>query len=477
MRTEKVLILLLLVCLLLSACAGPAASAPSGASGEESPSDASPAEEGSPTPAPAAAEPSPISEPSAAPSEPFGGRNGVFPLLEREDISLDLVLSRNPLQSVAQMSLHIAVAPDEDENYKIDELVINDRIRLEQSFEVWGSQPEERCFLDLGPLLAENLFSWEDLRSFRCRVQKTTRTEDTWEELVLFDQVCEAAIPDGFQPDYVFFPFLGVYAGEQVLCDDGNVRVTLLGMGDPSWSSSSELAFLFLVENRSEETRPFEATGMSVNGSSLPLYCSSFTLLPGTACYSYGFTYADYCSEAQITAIQDMEFLLLTDEADDTGTMNRGGGRWYSVKLAGDQSDGARPENTDVFFENEWVRVGFVDYREQTYSDGTQHFIWRLFVENLSETDLELSCYQGEEDESLSFEGDDAPRWYISMLDWEVRAGGWRYMDLELSVPEGMERPYPAVRFMGQSFGGGRLLFLEEEPVPVPAGAEAKDAG
>ena len=120
MRTEKVLILLLLVCLLLSACAGPAASAPSGASGEERPSDASPAEEGSPTPAPAAAEPSPISEPSAAPSEPFGGRNGVFPLLEREDISLDLVLSRNPLQSVAQMSLHIAVAPDEDENYKID---------------------------------------------------------------------------------------------------------------------------------------------------------------------------------------------------------------------------------------------------------------------------------------------------------------------------------------------------------------------
>ena len=132
MRTEKVLILLLLVCLLLSACAGPAASAPSGA-------------------------------------------------------------SRNPLQSVAQMSLHIAVAPDEDENYKIDELVINDRIRLEQSFEVWGSQPEERCFLDLGPLLAEKLFSWEDLRSFRCRVQKTTRTEDTWEELPLFGRLCRRA--------------------------------------------------------------------------------------------------------------------------------------------------------------------------------------------------------------------------------------------------------------------------------------------
>ena len=477
MKTEKTMILLLLVCLLLSACAGPAASTPSGETGEEIPSAAPPAEEDSIPPSPAEATPSPGLEPSPARSEHFEGRDGVFPLLEQEDISLDLVLSRNPLESVAQMSLHIAVAPDEDANYKIDELVINDRIRLEQSFEVWGSNPEERCFLDLGPLLAENLFSWDDLRSFRCRVQKTTWTEDTWEELVLFDQVCETAIPEGFQPKFVFFPFLGVYADEQVLCDDGNVRVTLLGMGDPSWSSSSELAFLFLVENRSEETRPFEATGMSVNGSSLPLYCSSFTLLPGTACYSYGFTYADYCSEAQITAIQDMEFLLLTDEADDTGTMNRGGGRWYSVKLAGDQSDGARPENRDVFFENEWVRVGFVDYREQTYSDGTQHFIWRLFVENLSETDLELSCYQGEEDESLSFEGDDAPRWYISMLDWEVRAGGWRYMDLELSVPEGMERPYPAVRFMGQSFGGGRLLFLEEEPVPVPTGIEAQDAG
>ncbi|MBQ4289869.1 MAG: hypothetical protein II719_01605, partial [Clostridia bacterium] len=157
---------------------------------------------------------------------------GIFPLLVTEEISLDLIITRNPLLHQVEMCLSWMI-PGDREGYEISDIRINDSLRFDESLSMlW----ENEAFLDLGPLIAEGLFSWEDLHSFHCRVLKTVWSKEDRRSIPVWEAECEVTIPQDFQPDFVFLPCLGAHAEKQLLCDDENMHITLLGLGRPAWS-------------------------------------------------------------------------------------------------------------------------------------------------------------------------------------------------------------------------------------------------
>ena len=473
MKTKKsILALFLLACLLLASCGNPGAASPAKAPAEEAelPTPVSPSPEAElPTPAPAPEE-EPEStrsegpDPSPAEAQPAG----VFPLLEKEQASLELLITRNPNKATVEMYLRFRYPEAEHIHYRISDLALNGKLRLQGELVPWTSGGEQFWPLDLGPLLSQGILSLEQLRSFRCHVLKYTYTEDGSAAVPLWEEDCEALIPEGFHPTFLFLPCLGAIARGQILFDNGALRVTLLGLGQPAWEASGSLAFLLRAENRSDRSIPFKVTGLSANGSSVAFSSNSgYDLAPGTACCAYESAYRDAVSDNDITEIRSVEIRMLTDLSEDTGTMNREGGLWYPVDLEGEGGEASRPAITRLLFENEWVRVGLADYTETELSFYNERsYTWKLLVENRSNTDLELSLDR-EEDEGFSRSmSDDAPFSYLS--DGEIRAGGWRYLKLNLTVPDGVPRPDLSIRLTGQSVGGGRLLFANPDPIPMP---------
>ena len=202
MRRNKPILFLLLVCLLLSACAGPAVSVPSEeVEIQESSAPSLPsAAELSPSPEPTPEEPTPFPESPSPVPEAYTGPLGIFPLLVTEEISLDLIITRNPLLHQVEMCLSWMI-PGDREGYEISDIRINDSLRFDESLSMlW----ENEAFLDLGPLIAEGLFSWDDLRSFHCRVLKTVWSKEDRRSIPVWEAECEVTIPQDFQPDFVF---------------------------------------------------------------------------------------------------------------------------------------------------------------------------------------------------------------------------------------------------------------------------------
>lgn len=463
MKKSRLFLLLLSFCLLLSACAG--------SSGTEQPS-ASPAPVESaqpasvPSPAPET-EPEPV-EPEAAPepqipqsAAPEDKIEGIFPLLDQDGARLDLVVFRNADSMATELTLWLyQEEPDENVTYLITDPVLNGSILLRQEFRSWGDSPAQSFELDVGTLFARGIVSPEHLESFRCHLLKYSWDQDYTEQTIYLDTDCEVTIPEGFSPDFVFLDCLGARAGEQILCDDGSMRVTLLGLGTPPWERAGRMGFLLKAENRSEQSLPFKVSGLSANGAFCTVYGDSTVLAPGTVSYMYIELYSSSFTEAEITRIQDLAFLLLTNESENTGAFGVAGGSWYPVELIGGEGEGMAPEISDPIFENEWIRVGLAGMDEHApFSEGGDYsYSWRLVVENISDTDLQLYRYREEDDSS--------PEFYFS--DGKIGAGGWRNITVTVYVPDGSPRPALPLRFIAHTLGGGKLLFLENEPIILP---------
>ena len=131
------------------------------------------------------------------------------------------------------------------------------------------------------------------------------------------------------------------------------------------------------------------------------------------------------------------------------------------MELIGSSGESAAPVISDPIFENDWIRVGLAgtDQHPPILEGRDCSYSWRLIVENISNTDLQL--YRYEED------GEDTPDLYFS--DGKIGAGGWRYVTVTVYVPEGTPRPAIPLRLIAHTLGGGKLLFLADAPMILPS--------
>ncbi len=458
---KTILFLLLFFCLLLSACAaGTETAQPAQSPAAESSAAPEPAPEAAPEPVQADPSPSPEQQPPE-PKAPEEKIEGIFPLLDQDGVRLELVIYRNAETMATELALWMYLEePDADVTCTVTEPVLNGSVLLREDYRSWGDDAVQRFQLDVGSLFARGILSPEHLESFSCHVQRFAWNQNYTEKIIYLDTDCEVTIPEGFRPDYVFLDCLGARAGEQVLCDDENMRVTLLGLGNPPWEDAGRMGFLLQAENLSDTSLPFKISGLSANGAFCSFYGDSTVMLPGTVSYMYSELYYNSFTEAEITQIQDLALLLLTNDSENTGAFTVSGGSWYPVELIGSSGEGEAPEILEPIFENDWIRVGLVEMDEHApfREDGEYSYSWRLVVENISDTDLELNRYR-EENESL-------PEFFFS--EGKIRAGGWRYMTLTTYVPNGTPRPALYVRFVAHTLGGGKLLFLENTPIRLP---------
>ncbi len=450
MKKNRLLTLLVLLCLLLSACGGTAGPEPA----EESPSPAAAPEEpaAAPEPSPAVTEASPEPEPVAEDIE------GIFPLLEKDGVTLTLIISLEPDFARTEVYLNLSVPEEEGYHYQVTNLTINGKLRLDQTVYTSGYYPNSSTRLELGQFFSQGLLRLEDFRQFSCHIRKYTWTESGESTVTIWEEDCETQIPEAFRPNYVFLPCFGAKAEKQVLLDDGRILVTLLGMGKEPGSSSDQLSCLLRAENLSDHSFPFKLSGFSVNGIFLPSYGRTFYLSPGSICYCYEEVSNGTLSGNDISDINTVSFLLLTDLSEDKGVFSLSGGTWYPVDLSQSGEGGSEPEYREILFENDWIRVAYVDQSETPpYSEtGNMHYSWRLVVWNLSESDLQLRYYLDEDD------------CFCYLSNPEIQAGNWRYVTVNASLPYGSERPKLAVPLQGFTVGGGKLLFPETEPIPLP---------
>lgn len=459
MKKTRIFLFILSLCLLLSACAdGDVALQPAQTEA------AAPAAAVSPTPTP-----SPRREPEPSPSletqpplneVPSEKIEGIFPLLDQNGVRLELVISRNAENMAVELYLWLYLEePGEDATYTISDFVLNDCILLPEDHLAWTDEAAQGFTLEAGSLFSRGILSPEDLRSFRCHIRKSSW--DSADQSTPLDTDCYTAIPEGFRPDYVFLDCLGVRAEEQVLCDDGSMCVTLQGLGTPPWKKAGRMGILLQAENRSAKNLPFTVSGLSANGAFCTVYGDHANLPPGSLRYLYIDLPYDSFTKAEITQIRELSLLLLTDESENTGAFTVSGGSWYPVELIGSSGESAAPVISDPIFENDWIRVGLAgtDQHPPILEGRDCSYSWRLIVENISNTDLQL--YRYEED------GEDTPDLYFS--DGKIGAGGWRYVTVTVYVPEGTPRPAIPLRLIAHTLGGGKLLFLADAPMILPA--------
>ena len=275
----------------------------------------------------------------------------------------------------------------------------------------------------------------------------------------IWEETCEALIPAGFQPGFVFLPCLGASAQAQDLADDDRVHITLLGLGTAGGDDTETPSFILRVENRSEETIPVQIGGVVVNGIYVNNVSNSYQLASHKSCLLFQ-TVAEYWLRSSgITGISDISIQILTSEEEDTGGVRIAGGSYYPVVLTENAGNMAEPDRSNLLFENEWIRVYHISHEgPDQSSNGQGSYTWTLLFRNLSDIDLSIdSGYTPDEDIRYSFD------------IYEIGAGTWKYVEGKCFYTVGQEPDPFMIRLTGFTAGKGKLLFPETDPIVLPA--------
>ena len=405
---------------------------------------------GSPSASPESAEPQPEDGiPAALPES--GTDAGVFPLVQREDFRLELILSRDPQSAAVKLWLRLVKLQEDEAYYQISDLILNDRILLDAAYRSSRQLDERPWELDAAPLFAQGILSPDGLRQFSCRVQKRGGGGE-----ILWEERCAVQIPESFRPGFVFLPCLDARAERQVLLDNDRVLVTLEGMGTSPAQRPGSLSFLLRAENRSDRTLPLKACACAVNGAYCDRSSDTFSLAPGAVCYLYTYLLDSDLSGQDISAIDSVSLRLLTDSSENLSPMGWKGGAWYPVALSESGQGGGPPEVREILYENQWIRIGFVGWEERApyYAGDTRRYTWTLVVWGVGDKNLYL------------FQPDEEDGYYLS--NSEIGAGFWTLVKVNVNVTDGTERPQLTIRLRGSEIERSIELFADTGPIPLP---------
>ncbi len=389
-------------------------------------------------------------------------------LLEENGVRLELL--EVPSFETGERRLLLRMINEGEREYyaELGDLRLDSRIRVDADTSV-SCEPGKARTVSWDPLQAavvSALQAGESADRLTCTVTLTTWDDSLDYEERSHSYSCDVPLPAcGGEP--VFEEVYAMRADRQVITETENLRVTLLGCGEvPAAGLSGTLQGLLLVENTGRVPVPFMVNGLLLNGMFVEVYQTGSSKVPaGLSQYVRFNAYGDKLEESGVSLISDMELLLLTDEKEDTGTVNMAGGSWYPVELAVHADEAQTFEEGDLLYEDEYVRVGLRSaestWTELEYADSFGSCEWVLAVTNKSDRNLELSA------SDYTYEAFDPGEHTPYIGDGDVGAGARRYVVLRLNIDEPVPLPAISFRLQVRTAGGGRLLAYPEEKLAV----------
>ena len=316
---KRTALILLLALLLLAGCAQEESAEPPAES-------AAPAEA---VPTPAAAEETPP-DPIVISAELYTPEGGRYTLRDSDGLLLEVLFTKDPYAG-AMILLRAENRSGEDLRLLISDLLLNGNVQTgdELTLDVPAGGETLRTYLSKTQMSCA-IIGYENVRELSLALEISREGGETVRER------CGVSIPEGIRLSYAYTSFRAMRADRQVLREDGQLTAALLACG----LFCSDLDYPMLsgvlwIENRGSEPIPASLSGLSVNGTFLPVYAADRTVEPGSSCLIDFTVSAGDFDRAGIEEIESLSLQLLTSREENSGGVRAAeGGSWYPVALA-----------------------------------------------------------------------------------------------------------------------------------------------
>lgn len=343
--------------------------------------------------------------------------------------------------------------------------LINDKIVLEET-ETFYMDPNSEAKAVLTEMADAFLYEGvEAIESVQCVVSVDDENYENVEE-----KEVALELEQGMVVSLVSDLYLGARASRQVLIDNENVRATLLGWGKAP--EGSYVRGVVYFENKSEETIPVLVSSVALNGIFFEGHDRVDFLKPGERCYGTCSILTSEVEREGVQSITDVSFLVLTEEAQNTGMVNYDGGEWYPLALSEQGENEESFEDGELLDKIGGVEISLLSQEMIQWNDGGGYYEWKLAVVNDSEENIELAVID------LLLDGLSEEEWtqqngasfYIS--DRGVGAQGKRYVYLNVSFEELISRPELSFKFQIRSMAGGSVIDTGEQVITIAPDAQ-----
>ena len=237
-----------------------------------------------------------------------------------------------------------------------------------------------------------------DLESLQFNVTVDTYTG---ERTVIYDQWFSVKLSDDniHTPPVSFFvegygqydtPTRDVLAEKQVICRDGDLTLTLMGLGG-NGEEGDKLVGLFCLENSGDEARVLCLQGLSFDGVYFGLDQGPVTVPAKGTVYEGVFLDED---ELDLFMIDSPKEIKLQVKFMEYSTLEGGGGfsemKWYGVKLSNKGSGVSFTEGAKIIYEGNGVKIAL--YETVVPQGYYSTYYWHCTVVNENENGINISA-------------------------------------------------------------------------------------
>ena len=193
-------------------------------------------------------------------------------------------------------------------------------------------------------------------------------------------------------------PILGFHAPEQVLSENENLRITLLGIG-----GDRNLCCGLKIENLSRQAQHLQMEGFVLDGVYIPCSSSTITVPVGFTYYLTSYLWDSDLTQYHISDIKDVTLCLRFPE--DANILSFGGFsalQWIPVQADMRGSGSPFPTGNPVLYNENGIRISLLKYEQRMDS----HY-WYATVENNTDKDISIDLHNvmidGQLDENTSY--------------------------------------------------------------------------
>ena len=309
----------------------------------------------------------------------------------------------------------------------------------------------------------QNLYFPEGLES----IQFTLNIENALTQTsIMFDQVFNVKLhdqlqllPDPYLANYYRFdlPYRDILAPEQVLLENDQMRITLLGLGGNEDSDSLHGAVC--MENLTDETIYLGPNGASFDGIFVSVSGGTFEIPPHCKVYDNLFIDCEDLDASGITSAREASLLF---QAKQTTKTTGGGGFAQQfilpIVLSEKGSAAHLQEGSRVLFNEDGIRITYL-YQEESYSG----YYWYITVENTTDRYISLDLANETVNGRVLENGEYAGQ---AVYDSELGPGQCRIAKLAYL---NSDVPFTEMSFCFQvlDFSGETILYTGQTPITI----------
>ncbi len=371
-------------------------------------------------------------------------------VFDEDGLKGNLIVCKDSKDGEILYALHITNEKEEAYNFLLNKVEINKEVQYEYEKYI-NLGPQEETYVTLDTLNScAKIANIEKIDSLTFYFIDGKNGDDPNERFYTVE------IKTPITPGVVHASYKKGRADEQVLVDNEQIRITLLGLGNYLSKETVKLMEgLVLFENKSEDILPIGVMGIRINYMDYDVVCKSMSLNPGES--SFINFYVVENNRNSIQSISNISLLILSKEEEITGTVRAEGGSWYDVTLseAVDEKE-MIIEGEKIFDEND-IQIYYQGQQVNTYnSENRGTYIWDFLVINNSEEDIEVH-FKNEKTNGKEAENS------LIQMDHEVGTKGKRHIQLWYHYKDGQERPIIQFTLQFRSRGGGSILYQSEK--------------